>query len=418
MEEKNGKVYYGFYVVTAMFFLMLPASLIMSAASIFYTPVAQELGIPIAAYGVNLTIVQLGCAVLVPTLFSKICRTFNMRYVLVVSLLVEAVCFAVRALATNIWVFYISSVIIAFPMGIFFNLSIQILMNIWFPLNAGTTIGIIGCAQGLGGMLFSTLGGYIIQNYSWQTCFWVWAVFCIVLVPVAFFIIRANPAEKGLLPFGIKKGETAADPGAAIELPGLSAAKARRTLPFVLFAIIYPLSAFIGNFSFYINAYCRNIGLSIVVAGAIAGIIQGGTMFYKLTIGIVSDKTMKGGMFYYIISTILCFGLFLIGGANTALIVISCFLFGGIYAATNLYGPVVVKYFFGMKDFAKIWPTIVGCFTLLGAFGSTIWGVIVEATSYQTGFLIAFILSVLLLVLYLIAFSLHKKTTTLWAAEK
>ena len=99
-EPKQSKgMHYGFVIVIVMILLMIPASLITSVASIFYSPVAKGLGISVAAYGVTQSIVQFTTAFCAPTIFSKLCRTYNIRWILVSCLLVEAVGFSVRALA-------------------------------------------------------------------------------------------------------------------------------------------------------------------------------------------------------------------------------------------------------------------------------------------------------------------------------
>lgn len=93
--SKARQLHYGYRVVVVMFLLMLPASLVMNAASIFCVPATGELGVTLAAYGVNLTIIQLGCAFGDPTILAYLCKRFNMRYVLTGALVLEAICFAI-----------------------------------------------------------------------------------------------------------------------------------------------------------------------------------------------------------------------------------------------------------------------------------------------------------------------------------
>ncbi|WP_094606153.1 hypothetical protein SPSIL_039900 [Sporomusa silvacetica DSM 10669] len=420
LETGNKKFHYGFIVAAALFVLMLPASLIMNVASIFYVPVSRDLGVSVTAYAVTTSIIQLTMAFCAPTLFSKICRQFNMRWVLGVCLLVEALSFAARAMAGNIWVIYITSALIAFPMSIFFSFSIPLLMNSWFPWKTGTMIGIVAAAQGLGGMFFSSVGSVIIADYGWRTCFWVFGGICLVFIPIALLFIRATPAEKGLKPFGFEKMQS--DSGkteAATVLGGISAEKAMRMLPFYLVIIAIPLTAFIAGISFFFNAYSQSIGFSVVFAGAIASIIQAGTMFFKLTLGIVSDKSVRLGGIYYVSAACVTCILLIFAGSNEMAIAIASFLFGGIYSATNLYGPVLVKYVFGLKDFTKIWARVTGVVTLAGAFGSSVWGLIIESTSYRTGFSMALLALVVLLVLIIIMTSktTTQKTKEAWTTE-
>jgi predicted MFS family arabinose efflux permease len=419
VENSNKKFYYGYWVIASMFVLMFPASLIMSVASIFYTPVTKEFGVSLATYGLNLTIIQLACAVGVPTLFSGMCRKLKMHNVLIISLIVEALCFAARALATNIWMFFITSVIIALPMGIFFNLTIQILMNAWFPMNAGTGIGIIASAQGIGGMVLSSIGGLIIQNYGWRICFWVWAALCIIMIPCAF-IVKGGPAEKGLKPFVPNKQKNAEEVKTATNVrAGVPVNKVMRTPTFFLLALAVLLFTFVGQYNQYINAYLRqDVGVTAAIAGIISGLIQVGVFFYKITVGVVSDKSMRAGCLYFMLSGILGFVLFLVGGPNVVFIILASFLYGGSKSAVNGYGPLITRALFGQRDFVKIWSRVVSFFTVAGAVGAWVFGVIVDAFGFRFGFLISLLISVLILMLFMIVISQIKKTKQMWIVEE
>lgn len=432
-DSDSKKLYYGWKIVVVMVLLMLPASLVTNAASIFYVPVTEDLHVKLAAFGVNLTIIQLVSAFGDPTILAYLCRKIDMRYVLSLSLAVEAGGFIMRSLATHIWVFYISSVFLALPLGVFFNLGIQILMNNWFPKNTGTTTGIVASGQGLGGMLFNFLGSMIIQSAGWRVCFLVWAGICFACIPMTLAVIRTSPSQLGLLPYGVSRVaslETPLDAGSSTsEKPantqasatsgaGLTAREAMRTAPFYLIALILMLTAFTANYTQYVNSYCLSIGMSAVTAGALASVIQGGVLFYKLTLGAISDRKLVAGMFYYVLSAIVAFSTLLICGPNTALIILSCFLFGGIYAACNLYGPLVVKELYGTKDFINIWARVVTFFTLAGAMGATVWGAVVDALGYVAGFGISLGLVIVMLVLYGVVFSMRKRMRARWEGKQ
>ncbi len=418
-EPKQSKgMHYGFVIVIVMILLMIPASLITSVASIFYSPVAKGLGISVAAYGVTQSIVQFTTAFCAPTIFSKLCRTYNIRWILVSCLLVEAVGFSVRALAQNVWMLYIASALLAFPMSILFAFSIPLLMNQWFPTKTGTMLGIISAAQGLGGVIFSSVGSVIIANYGWRTCFWCFAAIALVFVPLAMIFIRATPAEKGLLPYGIEnQSDSSSDKPKAAPVPvGISADKATHTLAFYLILLAMPISNGVACMSFFFNSYAQSVGLSIVAAGFVASMLQGGTMFFKLTLGAVCDKSIRLGAIYYVGSTIISLLLFLSGNSQMALMA-AAFLYGGAYSATNLYGPLLVKNVFGTKDFTKIWGRVTGASTLIGGISSSLWGFVMQATSYDTCFYIALPLLVFILVAFMVIGSKAKTLKAQWSAD-
>jgi len=398
--EKNKKLHYGFVMVAALFVMQAAGCLIMGVASIFYTPISEEFGIPISTYALNMTILMFTMVAILP-LLARVCKKFDMRYVMAAALLLEALAYAMRAMATNMWMIYISAVMLAPCMAILFLLSIPLLMNSWFPFNTGTMLGIVGAAQGLAGLLLNSLGGLIIQNYGWRACFWAWVILCLALTPVALFFIRSTPAAKGLEPYGIEKAKLDGVSSAAnVEESGVDAKTAFRSLPFLLIMIAMPLSCFVSTYHFYLNSYFRTIGFSIAVAGVITGVLQGGNMLFKLVIGRICDKSVRAGGIFYVVCTIICFILLLSGATGAVPMAIAALLFGNIYAATNLYGPSITKNAFGIKDLAKLWATVSMGIQLIGGFGATIWGIIVERTSYQTSFVIAIVLCVIILILF------------------
>ena len=188
MQNEKKKLYYGFVLIVGLFFLQFPGSLIMGAASVFYTPVSEELGIPLSAYGMHMTILQISLVILMPV-YARIVKRYDLRKVMSVCLVIEALVFSIRAMASNIWIIYLSAVLGSVVFTVFNLLSIPMLMNAWFPFHTGIAIGVVASAQGIAGMLFSSLGGIIIQNHGWRTCFWIWAAICLMFLPITLFAV-------------------------------------------------------------------------------------------------------------------------------------------------------------------------------------------------------------------------------------
>lgn len=414
MATTTNKKYYGYVVVALMAALMLPGSLIMSAASIFYTPVTEELGVSLAAFGMNLTIIQLMSAFGCPTLFTPLAKKFKMRTLLTLALIVEACCFAIRAMATNIWVFYITSVFITLPMSLLFNVCIPIVANTWFPKKTGTAIGVMGCTQGLGGMLFSAIGGSLIGSHGWRFCFWIWAAVCIVFVPFVLLLMRQSPDEVGQGNYPAVAMEKVSSDGKRV-LPGMTKGEALKLPAFWICALVIALGAFAVNVHAYINPYCQSVGMSPAMAGLVSGLIQGGVFINKLLLGAICDKKgPKAGGLYYVLASFACFLIIYFSAGNAVLVALGCFLIGPMYAAGNLYGPVLMKYMFGPKDMSGIWAFGVLTMCTFGAVGGTIWGVLVKLVGYGGCFLLDIVFVGIVLALMLTAFAMRKNIVKKW----
>ena len=411
--EKSNKGYYGVKVVATMALLMLPMSLIMNTASIFYTSVTEEFGISLAAMGLTLTLTMLGSAFGAPLVTTPLTKKIKLRYLLAAVLIIEALCFAVRATTSSMIVFYITAVLISLPMGLLTNVSIPIIANAWYPKKPGTAIGIMASTQGLGGMLFSAIGGIIIQNYGWRTCYWVWAAIALVCAPIAALIIRNDPSEVGQTAHGADSIDVkAVDPATQ---PGMMRNNAIKTPVFWLVALCLIVSSFCANVNAYINPYSQSVGMSIATAGFVSAMIQLGVFVNKIVLGQVCDRAgVRAGGLYYTITALICFFLILHSGGTTALIMIGCFLIGPLYASVNLYGPILTRYMFGTKDQPRIWALYVWMFCTFGGSAATLWGLVIGKIGYAGAFRFVMGLVAALIVLLMIVVGLRKNVVVKW----
>lgn len=411
MANEN-KGYYGNKILAVMVLLMLPMSLIMNTASIFYTPCTEELGVSLSAFGANLTIIMLGSAFGAPFVTTPLTRKIKLRWLLSAALAVEAACFAVRAVTSSILVFYATSVFISLPMGLLCNVSIPIVANAWFPKKPGSAIGIMASSQGLGGMLFSALGRVLIQNIGWRNTFWVWVVICVIFIPFAAIIMRNDPSEVGQTTQGV---DTQASASSAAELPGMTCEHAFRTSTFWLLGILLIASSFCANVNAYINSYSQQLGMSAAMAGLVSAMIQLGVFVNKILLGNICDrKGARVGGLFYVASGICCFLLIIFSGGNIVPIMLGCFLIGPLYSSVNLYGPIMTRTLFGTKDQPRIWAIYVMLFCTFGGSAATIWGVIIEQVGYAGAFRFVIGLLVVVGALILLVTSLRKKTVEKW----
>lgn len=410
---KQKKGYYGNIVVITMALLMLPMSLIMNTASIFYTPCTQDLGVSLAAFGANLTIIMLGSAFGAPFVTTPLTRKVKLRWLIAAAMAVETLCFCIRAMTNSIYVFYATSLLISFPMGLLCNVSIPIVANAWFPKKPGVAIGIMASSQGLGGMLFSAIGGVLIQNIGWRNTFFVWAGICALFIPVAALLIRNDPSEVGQVAPGAETQSGMRT--TAVAQPGMSRNRAIKTSAFWLLALTLILTSFSSNVNSYINPYSQQIGMSAAMAGFVSAMIQLGVFVNKILLGHICDrKGARVGGLFYVASGLACFLLILFSGGQTALIMLGCFLIGPLYAAVNLYGPIMTRTLFGTKDQPRIWALYVLLFCTFGGSAATIWGAVIGAIGYSGAFWLVLGLLLVIAVLILVLTGMREKIVAQW----
>jgi sugar phosphate permease len=208
MEEK-GKVFYGWWIVVASFFLMFAGlGILVNTTGVFFGAVVQALGFSRAGFGMSFTLLALG-AMLASPILGKLIVKYNSQVVIGVCLLVSGIAFAGFSQCSQLWHFYI----VAFIVGLFgagtSTLPASILLTNWFKDKRGLAIGIAFTGSGIGGMVMNPVAQWVINNYNWQTAYVVTGlVFLAVTLPFAIFVIKLHPGLKGMKALG-DTGETA-----------------------------------------------------------------------------------------------------------------------------------------------------------------------------------------------------------------
>jgi MFS family permease len=248
------------------------------------------------------------------------------------------------------------------------------LISSWFDKQRGLAIGIVLAGTSLGSAFFPRLNIYLIEIGGWRQAFeWI-AWIPLLLLPVAFFLIKNGPMSAG-------KNDTN-DGGA--ELTGFTLAEALKSRNFWMIAIIamctfYAILGMQSNLFIYMSKadYSPNIaatGVSILFMGGLVG---------KLLAGFLSDKfghkiILLSGLAFMLIG-----GMLLLVAINltsaTALwagLVFFGFGSGGIYTLIQLLAADL----FGMLALGKILAAINILDATGGAAGPFVTGLLFDKT--------------------------------------
>lgn len=281
-------------------------------------------------------------------------------------------------------------------------------------------MSIITLGQGIAGIIFGAVGGHIIQNMGWRTCYWVWAILTLIIgLPCSLFVIRKTPQEMGLMPLGYEEEQDTKVEKAVVK--GISAKKAFKTAAFWLIGLGIGLNTFGVYAATYINSYTQALGYSAVMAGYITSAYSVGNLCGKAMLGTVADKIGASR------STCLAITLGIVGiggvalfaeSAPFAIVFILTVCAGILNAAGNLVFPLLTRQVFGDREYAKIWPSVVIFLSFIGAFGLTAWGLLIDILgSYRSVMLMASGLLVVVLIMIMIAAAQGKKLRAEWTEE-
>lgn len=411
------KIHFGYVVASGIFILMFPMGFILNAASIFYTPVAEEFGISQTVFGIHIAITEATMALMLPTI-NKIFRKYDTRITITICMAIEGIAYFVDSMAQNVYFFYISGFFLGCCLSLLIYLIIPILIGNWFSQNTGLWIGICGAAQGISGALFNTVGASIISAYGWRTCYMVWGLICLLIgIPVSLLMIRYKPSDKGLLPIGYEKKDEYKEEKLP-PLTGISVKDALKTSAFYVVAFCPLCMAFACNMNLYFNSYYLSIGMSTVMAGTAASAVMLGNMFGKLIIGAVADRSLRIATFMSA-GGILAIPMFtLVAPYFLPICWVAAFLFGISFGACNTLGPILVRNIFGSRDFGAIWSQATRLQAISVTIASVVWGIIVGSVGYFGGMWVSFGFFVLALILGIKSLSNANKMHQRWTTEK
>ena len=203
--EKN-KLYYGWWIVIGS--ILFTTALIPPAMAL-YSKFALAVSADLIGEGKT---AQFMTGNLIIQLIGVICSPFaakylakrNFRNIQIVCVIGYVLAYGSYSLAQNIWHLYVSS----FFVGIFFLYStlipVTVMVSNWFVAKRGMAMSLSMTGIGLGGFIFSPLITYLLNNHGWRVGYQVMAVIMLVVaLPIALFVFRSKPAEKGLLAYGL-----------------------------------------------------------------------------------------------------------------------------------------------------------------------------------------------------------------------
>lgn len=402
MNSQKTGIFYGWVVFVGLMLIMLVCGTYNTMA-LFYTPASTDLGVSLTAFAFTATIMMVVMAVSIPFV-TQIFNRINIKIFMSVTLICIAAGYYICSLEENIFVFYIVFAFFGIFIGFIMMMLVPIVINNWFVAKASTLIGICSSTLACGGAILSSLGGWLIENYGWRFCFQVWAVITLIVgIPVTVLILRKDPDELGLKPYGSEDLNTSPEGGPQAEdTASEPAGKAKSLTGFYTMAIIVTLTAAANVFYPFINSYLLAQGISTTLAGsANSGLMIGGILGY-IIIGMICDRSQTAGILVCIGASIIAYPALTLFGRSIPLIMASSFLVGITYQPSlGVLGPTVANRTFGALNFSRAWSIMVTCISVSGAVASTGWSFIIDLFGYSGGMIITTVFYIISLILLL-----------------
>ena len=208
--EKQGKLFYGWWIVAGGFLIMATCyTIFVNCIPLFQKWIVEDLNITMGQFntGVSLCTVvaifaSLGFGALVDKLSSRLLGSFTV--------IVTAIVLLLFSFVIQMWQFYVLCIVAGMIVVAGTRLLVSVLTTNWFTARRGLAVSIALSGSGFGGVILSPFTSWVIVTYDWRTAFLMLAIIALVAsLPIVIISFRNRPSDKGLLPYGANPREQA-----------------------------------------------------------------------------------------------------------------------------------------------------------------------------------------------------------------
>lgn len=388
-EAQKPKVFYGYVIVVACFFIMTIYWGTTLSYGIFFDSLIKEFGWTRAATSGAYSVMALMFG-LTGIIIAKLCDKYSPRIVIGTCGVLMGIGYILLSRINVIWQLYLYyGVFIAIGMGSY--ISLLPMVTRWFTRRRALMIGALSSGMGLGSIIFPPIAQRLISIYQWRFSFIIFAIIVITVVLIATQFLKWDPRKIGLKPYGESETENK-----DYKLTGLSLPQSIRTQQFWLIGGMYFIYVFCQT-TVLVHIYVHALGMNVSSASA-ASIVSIYGVFQILGMnvsGYMADKYGSKTIFLvsFILMTISFIWLLML--AKDAL---TFDVFAAIMGFTGgsiqiLFAPIIAE-IFGLKSQGVILGAVSFMASFGAAAGSVIAGLIFDVNhSYTLAFIICAILA-------------------------
>jgi MFS family permease len=374
--ETRPRIFYGFIIAIAAFFVLLSVYGVRFAYGVFFKPMAAQLGMNAATTSAAYSI-----SFLMEGVFSLVsgglADRFGPRIVLSCSSILVAAGYCLMPLVHSPWqLFLFYGIILGIGMGAMFTPLVSMTAR-WFVARRNLMTGIVSSGAGAGMLAVPAATAYLIDRFGWRTSFLIIGIIVPIIVFVAAQFMRRDPKSCGMLPYGAS-ADPIAEKGAAQEH---ALHEALRVPQFwVVFVMCFWFSLLSMTYNVHIVPDAINAGMSPTSAAHILAWTGALMLVGRIILGIMADK--KGTRPIFIFCFILATTAFLFIAfvqapwAFFALAVMIGLTQGGVGSSQS---PLIAS-LFGLKSHGLIFGSIGFGSTFGAAVGPLVAGYIFDQT--------------------------------------
>ena len=384
-KEKRSKI--AFSVLIGTIIVRGFATGLNTISSLFLAPVSRDLGTGIGTLSIYFSIFSI-VQILWFGYAGKLLNRYDVRWVAVASVCLQAVSFAAFGWMKHVAGWYVLSIPLAMGAAILVNLLGPVLIKRWFDKNTGTILGIQSAFVGLLGAILQPKASNLIEEKGWRAAYFSMGLLalCVMLLATVFFIRdQSDEGEESVKKAGSQsnkmKNYTNNSPNS-----------------FVFYALIFFLFAVTGVAVFvqHIPTYGTLLGYSMARIGMVLSLASIGNAVGSFLIGFLSDRIGALKTCYMILGVwLVAIVLFLFSGSHFVIFALAAVLNGLVTPSVMVSAPILTLLLFGKENYEKIYAKVSMGAPLASIFLIPVYGFIYDVTgSYLLVLLILIILLV------------------------
>lgn len=335
--------------------------LVTNVGGLFFTPIADELGVMRGEASLMLTICNISFAVgglLSPTLASKL----SPRILITACTAILAGCTAALMLCSAIVPMYALCVGRGFAAGVIGFVFATTVINGWFVESVALATSIAMGCSGIAGAVFTPIISGIIDGAGWRMGFLAIAVITAALnLPAIFCVPAVDAWDAGIAPFGAKErgGSDAQAASGAATAPAPEAPKATPIAALIFVAVLaYSVlasaaTALPQHFKGMAELYGQVAAGATMVSACMVTNTVG-----KIVLGALIDRigTRISVLIYTAIVCAATVSLLLVH--EPFMLVVAATAYGLVYALGTVAISMITRDSFGLANYSKTYPVM------------------------------------------------------------
>ena len=411
---RSGGLFYGWYIVAASFTILFFNSGARYAFGVMFKPIVKEFG---WSRGTVSLVFFVNMVVFAISLFivGKLYDRYGPKWVIIISSIFISAGFVLTSFMHSIGQFFLSyGVLAAFGIAGTAVPLMATLTSKWFDKWRGLAISLALAGNSIGQFALVPLLSLCALNFGWRASYlYVGIVMCVVNILLVLFVIKGDPAQLGMKPFGYKeKAEKRAEigtPAAGMaDVQDMGLKQAMGTSSFWIFTLVMFIC---GGGDYFATTHliplATDYGISPITAGNMLGLYGLMSLAGILIAGPSAD--LIGNKIPIIITFVIRVLLYLmvLKYKGVAALYVFALAFGFTHLITAPLTPMLIGKLYGVMHLGVLTGFINTSHFVGAGFWAYMGGLIYDKTgSYQLAFVL---LAVMALVACVSMFFLQEK---------